>query len=60
MFVPGKLFQRILMFVGDQEPTLEFQVLHLCMLWPYPQTLDKAGKWKGLPGTKTIAYYKKP
>ncbi len=54
MFVPGKLFQPILMLVGNArtypiEEPFKGRLLAL-------HTNNRLG-WRGLPGTNTLAYY---
>ncbi len=48
VFVPGKLFQPSLMFVGEARSLPQNGAPERCFtrvgFWPYPETLDQAGK----------------
>ncbi len=52
----GQAVKACLMFAGKAEAYLTFQVPHSRVSsWPFPQTLDYAGK--GLTETNILAYY---
>ncbi len=59
MFVPGKLFQPSLLFMGKArslpQRTTPEKMFHSGRLQPYSQTFRLS--WKSLPGTNTLAYY---
>jgi hypothetical protein len=61
VFVPGKLFQPSLMFVGKARGHPRVEHLKGASLGQARSLLANIGVgWKSLPGKNTLAYYKNP